>query len=184
MGNLRGRIPQAYYDGVDLVIRKTKLYYFAPADNARNLLDLFLQHMANTPTGDTRALLRNVTKENRCQLADIQNDQTKHWTRYLIYNKKRIWRRFPLGCEIHSEYWMRMELNVDYWPRIVMTCSGSPYYDRNIHKCRALFNSSMRWFFFPHVQQRDFDISFNLASVNDKLHSQFVGPKDPMPCHA
>lgn len=78
MGNLRGRIPQAYYDGVGLVIRKTKPHYFAPADNARNLLDLFLQHMANTPAGDTRALLRNVTKENRCQLADIQNDQTKH----------------------------------------------------------------------------------------------------------
>lgn len=55
MGNMRGRILQAYFDGTHVAIRKTKLYHFGSAEKARELLEgVFLQHMANTPIGDTK----------------------------------------------------------------------------------------------------------------------------------
>ena len=55
MGHLHGRILQAYYDGTSVVIRKTKLYHFLP-ENARDLLNLFVQQMANTPIGNTKGV--------------------------------------------------------------------------------------------------------------------------------
>ena len=62
MGHLHGRILQAYYDGNAVIIRKTKLYHFLP-ENARDLLSLFVQQMANTPIGPTKGMPRINTKE-------------------------------------------------------------------------------------------------------------------------
>lgn len=57
MGNMRGRILQAYFDGTHVAIRKTKLYHFGSAERAMELLGrIFLQHMANTPIGNTQEL--------------------------------------------------------------------------------------------------------------------------------
>ncbi|KAI9928133.1 hypothetical protein MW887_002166 [Aspergillus wentii] len=54
MGKQHGRILQAYYNGTAVVIRMTKLYDFTTAANARKHLQLFAQHMANNPTGNTK----------------------------------------------------------------------------------------------------------------------------------
>lgn len=54
MGRLRGRILQAYYDGDNVVIRKSQLYCFEPLEDARKFFDIFAQHMASIPRGITR----------------------------------------------------------------------------------------------------------------------------------
>lgn len=60
MSNLKGRILQAYFDGCEVVIRKTKLYDFFPREEMDASTEVFLQWMASTPYGDTKNLsLRN-----------------------------------------------------------------------------------------------------------------------------
>lgn len=54
MGNLRGRIIQAYFNGSQVVIYKTELFHFAPLERARSLIDIFVRYMASTPIGNTR----------------------------------------------------------------------------------------------------------------------------------
>lgn len=46
-----GRVIQAYYDGQDLVIRKSRLFSFR--NSPATTLGLFVRHVANTPVGDT-----------------------------------------------------------------------------------------------------------------------------------
>ena len=66
MGNMRGRILQAYFDGTHVAIRKTKLYHFESAEKARELLGgVFLQLIANTPIGDTQEMVNDATKPQR-----------------------------------------------------------------------------------------------------------------------
>lgn len=55
MGNLSGRILQAYFDGTKLVVRKTKLLEFTDEDTARKNIQIFLQHMSNVPVGNTQS---------------------------------------------------------------------------------------------------------------------------------
>lgn len=71
MGHLHGRILQAYYDGTSVVIRKTKLYHFLPED-ARGLLNLFVQQMANTPIGNTKGVPAVSTKKQPPQQSSSQ----------------------------------------------------------------------------------------------------------------
>lgn len=54
MGNLSGRILQAYFDGTKLVVRKTKLLEFTDEGTARKSIQIFLQHMSNVPVGNTQ----------------------------------------------------------------------------------------------------------------------------------
>lgn len=66
MGNMRGRILQAYFDGTHVSIRKTKLYHFGSTEKARKLLGgVFLQHIANTPIGDTQEMVDDATTPQR-----------------------------------------------------------------------------------------------------------------------
>lgn len=55
MGNLSGRILQAYFDGTKLIVRKTKLLDFTDEKTARKNIPIFLQHMSNVPVGNTRS---------------------------------------------------------------------------------------------------------------------------------
>lgn len=63
MGNLRGRILQAYFTGDKVVIYKTELFHFAPLERARDLLDIFVRQMANTPIGNTTRRTRSGKTE-------------------------------------------------------------------------------------------------------------------------
>lgn len=54
MSNIQGRILQGYFDGREVVIRKTKLYDFFPREEMDASTELFLQWMASTPCGDTK----------------------------------------------------------------------------------------------------------------------------------
>lgn len=56
MGNLRGRILQAFFNGTEVVIKKSKLYHFASADMARDLFQLSMRQMASSPSGSTKGL--------------------------------------------------------------------------------------------------------------------------------
>lgn len=71
MGHLHGRILQAYYDGTFVVIRKTKLYHFLPED-ARDLLNLFVQQLENTPIGNTKGVPAVSTKKQPPQQSSSQ----------------------------------------------------------------------------------------------------------------
>lgn len=51
MDPCRGRIIQAYHDGHELVLCKSKLFDFSDAETAP--FELFLQHMACVPVGNT-----------------------------------------------------------------------------------------------------------------------------------
>ena len=55
MGNLSGRILQAYFDGTKLVVRKIKLLEFTDEDTARKNIQIFLQHMSNVPVGNAQS---------------------------------------------------------------------------------------------------------------------------------
>ncbi|RHZ64518.1 hypothetical protein CDV55_107152 [Aspergillus turcosus] len=54
MSNIQGRILQGYFDGREVVIRKTKLYDFFPREEMDASTEVFLQWMASTPCGDTK----------------------------------------------------------------------------------------------------------------------------------
>lgn len=51
MAPLRGRIIQAYHDGHELVLRKSKLFDFSSVETAP--FELFMRHLACKPVGDT-----------------------------------------------------------------------------------------------------------------------------------
>ena len=54
MNHCRGRIIQGYYDGHEVVLRKSKLFDFSNAETAP--FDLFVRHLASAPVGDTEKL--------------------------------------------------------------------------------------------------------------------------------
>ena len=54
MNHCRGRIIQGYYDGHEVVLRKSKLFDFSDAKTAP--FELFVRHLASTPVGDTEKL--------------------------------------------------------------------------------------------------------------------------------
>lgn len=56
MGNLRGRILQVFFNGTEVVIKKSKLYHFASVDKAKDLFQLFMRQMASSPSGSTKGL--------------------------------------------------------------------------------------------------------------------------------
>lgn len=56
MANFRGRILQAFFNGTESVIKKSKLYHFASVDKARDLFQFFMRQMANSPSGSTKGL--------------------------------------------------------------------------------------------------------------------------------
>ncbi|KAF7114669.1 hypothetical protein CNMCM5793_009620 [Aspergillus hiratsukae] len=53
MSDYKGRIIQAYFNGDELVIRKSKLYDFSTRETLSSSTTLFMQWMASTPVGDT-----------------------------------------------------------------------------------------------------------------------------------
>lgn len=60
-----GRVIQAYHDGQNLVIQKSRLISFR-AFTATSM-DLFVRHVANTPVGDTQRLPKQVPRQaNGC----------------------------------------------------------------------------------------------------------------------
>ena len=62
MGDFRGRIIHACFDGTDIIVKKTKLYHFYPVEKARKTFELFLRQMASTPIGDTKAQSHNILR--------------------------------------------------------------------------------------------------------------------------
>lgn len=54
MNHCRGRIIQGYYDGHEVVLRKSKLFDFSNAKTAP--FELFVRHLASAPVGDTEKL--------------------------------------------------------------------------------------------------------------------------------
>jgi hypothetical protein len=53
MSDYKGRIIQAYFNGDELVIRKSKLYDFSTRETLSSSTTLFMQWMASKPVGDT-----------------------------------------------------------------------------------------------------------------------------------
>lgn len=53
MGNLKGRILQAYFDGSSIRVWKSQIYDFEHLDNATRKINAFVQHMTNAPVGNT-----------------------------------------------------------------------------------------------------------------------------------
>ncbi|RLL96014.1 hypothetical protein CFD26_105610 [Aspergillus turcosus] len=53
MSDFKARIIQAYFDGDQLVIRKSKLYDFSTRETLSSSTTLFMQWMASQPVGDT-----------------------------------------------------------------------------------------------------------------------------------
>lgn len=62
MGDFRGRIIHAYFDGTELIVKKTKLYHSYPVEKARKTFQLFLRQMASTPTGDIKAQSQDILR--------------------------------------------------------------------------------------------------------------------------
>lgn len=56
MGELQGRILQAHNDGDTVLTRKTRLFLFEPLEDARRLVEIFMQNMASEPIGNTREI--------------------------------------------------------------------------------------------------------------------------------
>ena len=54
MNHYHGRIIQGYYDGHEVVLRKSKLFDFSNAETAP--FELFVRHLASAPVGDTEKL--------------------------------------------------------------------------------------------------------------------------------
>lgn len=54
MGEMKGRILQAYDNQGELVVRKSKLFDFWSWESAEKNFDLFVQFMGSTPVGDTK----------------------------------------------------------------------------------------------------------------------------------
>ena len=54
MNHCRGRIIQGYYDGHEVVLRKSKLFDFSNPKTAP--FELFVRHLASAPAGDTETL--------------------------------------------------------------------------------------------------------------------------------
>lgn len=73
MGDFRGRIIQAHFDGTDIIIKKTKLYHFYPVDKARRVFDLFMRQMASTPVGEIRSISKDIWRESE---SDVESDMT------------------------------------------------------------------------------------------------------------
>lgn len=62
MGDFRGRIIHAYFDGTHVIVRKTKLYHFYPVEKARKTFELFLRQMASMPIGDIKAQSQEIVR--------------------------------------------------------------------------------------------------------------------------
>lgn len=60
MGDFRGRIIHAYFDGTAIIVKKTKLYHFCPVETARKTFELFLRQMASMPVGDIKARSQHI----------------------------------------------------------------------------------------------------------------------------
>lgn len=45
MGDFRGRVIHAYFDGTDIIVKKTNLYHFYPVEKARKMFELSLRRM-------------------------------------------------------------------------------------------------------------------------------------------
>lgn len=79
-----GRVIQAYYDGQDLVIRKSRLFSFR--NSTITTLDLFVRYVANTPVGDTQRLPKQIpTQPNGCEVnssveANVYQERPKIYT--------------------------------------------------------------------------------------------------------
>ncbi|KAF3406501.1 hypothetical protein DPV78_001688 [Talaromyces pinophilus] len=79
-----GRVIQAYYDGQDLVIRKSRLLSFR--NSPATTLGLFVRHVANTPVGDTQRLPKQIPKQPKdCTVnsnveTDVHQESPKVYT--------------------------------------------------------------------------------------------------------
>lgn len=63
-----GRVIQAYYDGQRFVIRKSRLFSFR--NSTITTLDLFVRYVANTPIGNTKGLLKQISTQPNCSEVD------------------------------------------------------------------------------------------------------------------
>lgn len=75
---MRGRIIQAYFNGIQIVIYKTELFHFAPLERARKLIDIFVRFMASTPVGNTTEMTRirkAETSQSRAQQEEEEQQQ-------------------------------------------------------------------------------------------------------------
>lgn len=71
MRSVRGRILQAYYDDKNVAIRKSRLYCFDPVEDARKVFDIFAQHMASQPVGNTRDVFQSDSMEARLRISSL-----------------------------------------------------------------------------------------------------------------
>lgn len=78
--NREGRIIQAYHDGQNLILHKSKLHEFSQRTKA--LFDLFVQYLASTPRGDTRWFLQRPTAaQQSTQRTQPTSQSTKETTK-------------------------------------------------------------------------------------------------------
>ena len=62
MGDFRGRVIHAHFDGTDIIVKKTNLYHFYPVEKPRKTFELFLRQMASTPIGDIKAQSQDILR--------------------------------------------------------------------------------------------------------------------------